>query len=125
FWYVAGGAGSQATVRANREAFDRWKIVPRMLTDATERTLSTTVLGTEMPAPVLLAPIGVQSIVHPDGELATARAAAALDVPMILSNASSHTIEEVADANGDGARWFQLYWPNDDELCASFLERAK
>src|SRR5947209_7114604 len=70
FGYVAGGAGSAATVRANREAFDRWRIVPRMLTDATTRELSTTVLGTRMPAPVLLAPVGVQSIVHPDGELA-------------------------------------------------------
>jgi isopentenyl diphosphate isomerase/L-lactate dehydrogenase-like FMN-dependent dehydrogenase len=125
FGYVAGGAGSGATVRANREAFDRWRIVPRMLTDATTRDLSTTVLGTAMPAPVLLAPVGVQSIVHPDGELATARAAAALGVPMILSTAASNTIEDVAAANGDGPRWFQLYWPNDDKVTVSLLSRAK
>ncbi|GDY33736.1 lactate 2-monooxygenase [Gandjariella thermophila] len=125
FWYVAGGAGAGATMRANREAFDRWRIVPRMLRDATIRHLGTTVLGTEMPAPVLLAPIGVQSIVHPDGELATARAAAELDVPMVLSTASSYSIEEVAEASGDGARWFQLYWPNDDEVCMSILDRAR
>lgn len=125
FGYVAGGAGSGATVRANREAFDRWRIVPRMLTDATERDLSTELLGTAMSAPVLLAPVGVQSIVHPDGELATARAAAALGVPMVLSTASSHTIEEVAEANGDGARWYQLYWPNDNEVTISILGRAK
>ncbi|MFP8941203.1 lactate 2-monooxygenase [Streptomyces fenghuangensis] len=125
FWYVAGAAGSGATDRANREAFDRWRIVPRMLRDATARDLGTTVLGTEMPAPVLLAPIGVQSIVHPDGELATARAAAALGVPMILSTASSHTVEEVARASGDGPRWYQLYWPNEDEVCVSILRRAK
>ena len=124
FWYVAGGAGSGATMRANREAFDHWRIVPRMLRDATDRSLATSVLGTAVAAPVLLAPIGVQSIIHPDGELATARAAAELGVPMIMSTASSYSIEEVAVANGDGARWFQLYWPNDPDVCASFLARA-
>jgi lactate 2-monooxygenase len=125
FGYVAGGAGTGATVRANREAFDRWRIVPRMLTDATGRDLSTTVLGTDMPAPVMLAPVGVQSILHPDAELATARAAAALGVPMILSTASSSTIEAVAEAGGDGPRWYQLYWPNDNDVTISLLQRAK
>lgn len=125
FWYVAGGAGSGATVRANREAFERWRLVPRMLRDATNRSLATTVLGTAMPAPVVLAPIGVQSIIHADGELATARAAADLGVPMIMSTASSYSIEDVAAASGDGPRWFQLYWPNDEQVCASFLDRAR
>ena len=124
FWYVAGAAGGGATARANREAFDRWRILPRMLRDATKRTLSTTVLGTSMPAPVLTAPLGVQSILHPDGELATARACASLGVPMILSTASSHTLEDVAEAGGDGPRWYQLYWPNEDDVCVSILERA-
>jgi lactate 2-monooxygenase len=125
FWYVAGAAGSGATARANREAFERHRLVPRMLTGATDRDLSTTVLGTAMPAPVLLAPVGVQSIVHPEGELATARAAAALGVPMVLSTASSHTLEDVAAASGTGPRWFQLYRPNDDEVCVSILDRAR
>lgn len=125
FGYVAGGAGSGATVRANREAFDRWRLVPRMLTDATTRDLSTTVLGTSMPAPVLLAPVGAQSIVHPDGELATARVAGELGVPMVLSTAASYSIEEVAESNGDGPRWFQLYWPNDNDVTISILQRAK
>ena len=124
FWYVAGGAGSGATVRANRDAFDRWRLVPRMLRDATNRSLATTVLGTSMPAPVLLGPVGVQSIIHPDGELATARAAAGVGLPMVMSTASSYSIEDVAEASGDGARWFQLYWPNDPDVCASFLDRA-
>lgn len=124
FWYVAGAAGSGATERANREAFERWRVLPRMLRDATRRDLRTTVVGQTLPAPVLLAPVGVQSIIHPDGELATARAAAALGVPTVLSTASSYTLEEVADASGDGPRWFQLYWPNDDEVCASLLRRA-
>src|SRR5919106_6884821 len=69
FGYVAGGAGTGVTMRANRAAFDRYRMVPRMLRDTTERDWSTTVLGTPMPAPVLLAPIGVMSIMHPDGEL--------------------------------------------------------
>jgi len=125
FGYVAGGAGAGATVAANREAFGHWRIVPRMLTDATSRDLGTTVLGQNMPAPLLLAPVGVQSIVHRDGELATARAAAALGVTMVLSTASSHTIEEVAEANGDGSRWYQLYWPNDNDVTISILQRAK
>ncbi|WBB62239.1 lactate 2-monooxygenase [Streptomyces sp. WMMC500] len=125
FWYVAGAAGSGATARANREAFDRVRLVPRMLTGATERSPATTVLGSALPAPVLLAPVGVQSILHPDGELATARAAAALGIPMVMSTASSYSIEEVAEASGAGPRWYQLYWPNDDEVCASILARAR
>jgi isopentenyl diphosphate isomerase/L-lactate dehydrogenase-like FMN-dependent dehydrogenase len=123
FWYAAGGAGSGATMRANRAAFDRWALVPRMLRDNTTRDWSTTVLGTAMPAPLLLAPIGVQSILHPDGELATARAAAGLGLPMVASTAASHTIEEMAEAAGP--RWYQLYWPTDDAVTASLLRRAR
>ena len=123
FWYAAGGAGSGATMRANRAAFDRWRIVPRMLRDATRRDWSTSVLGTAMPAPLLLAPIGVQSILHPDGELASARAAAALGLPVVASTAASHTLEEMAEPGGP--RWYQLYWPNDDDVAASLLRRAR
>lgn len=125
FWYVAGGAGSGATMRANRAAFDRYGLVPRMLRGNPVRDWSTTVLGTAMPAPVLLAPIGVQSILHPGGELATARAAAQLGLPMVLSTAASHTIEEVAAVSGAGPRWFQLYWPTEDAVTISLLRRAR
>ena len=125
FWYVAGSAGSGATARANRDAFDKVRIVPRMLTGATQRDHAVTVLGTAMSAPIITAPIGVQSIVHPDGELAVARATAELGLAMTLSTVSSFPLEEVAEANGDGARWFQLYWPNDEEVCVSILDRAK
>jgi isopentenyl diphosphate isomerase/L-lactate dehydrogenase-like FMN-dependent dehydrogenase len=125
YGYVAGGAGTGATMRANRSAFDAWRIVPRMLRETTTRTLARTVLGTELPAPVLLAPVGVLSIVHPEGELAVARAAAELGVPMVLSTAASHTIEEVAEASGAGPRWYQLYWPTEDEVTISLLDRAK
>jgi L-lactate dehydrogenase (cytochrome) len=123
--YVCAGAGSEETMRTNREAFARRRIVPRMLRDVSDRDLSTTVLGTAMPAPLLLAPIGVQKVVHEDGELATARAAAAVGVPMIASTASHFSLEEIAAAGGEAARWFQLYWPNDPELARSLVERAE
>jgi lactate 2-monooxygenase len=125
FGYVAGGATSEATVRANRAAFDRVRLVPRMLRDVAIRRLERTVLGSELPAPLLLAPVGVQSILHPEAEVATARAAAATGVGMVVSTASSRTMEEVAAAAGDAPRWFQLYWPRDPEVTASFLSRAR
>lgn len=125
YWYVAGAAGSGATARANREAFERRRLVPRMLTGATTRDLSTTVLGTKLAAPVITAPVGVQSIVHPDAELAAARVSAELGLAMTLSTLSSLCLEDVAAANGAGNRWFQLYWPNDEAVCVSLLARAK
>jgi lactate 2-monooxygenase len=123
--YVFAGAGGHATMDANREAFRRRRIVPRMLRDVGERDLSTSLLGTSMPAPLLLAPIGVQKVVHEDGELATARAAAALGLPMVASTASAFTLEEIAEAGGEGPRWFQLYWPDDRRLVESFVGRAE
>ncbi len=124
FGYVAGGAGAERTMRANLEAFERWRIVPRMLRDVAVRDLSTSVLGTAMSAPVLLAPVGVQSIVHPQAELAVGGAAASQGLPIILSTASSHTIEQVAESMGEASRWYQLYWPKDRDLAASFVKRA-
>jgi hypothetical protein len=109
--YVGAGAGSEETIRANLDAFRRQQILPRMLRDVSARDLSTTVLGTSMPAPLMLAPIGVQQGVHDEGELATARAAAAVGVPMIASTASHFSLEEIAAAGGEAPRWFQLYWP--------------
>src|SRR5205085_6670445 len=124
FGYVAGGAGAERTMRANLAAFERFEIVPRMLRDVASRDLSAHVLGTAMPAPVLLAPVGVQSIVHEHGELAAARAAASLSLPFISSTAASRSLEDVAAAMGEASRWYQLYWPKDRELAASFLSRA-
>jgi isopentenyl diphosphate isomerase/L-lactate dehydrogenase-like FMN-dependent dehydrogenase len=125
YGYVAGAAGAESTARFNREAFDRWRIVPRMLRDTSRRQTSREILGTTLPAPFMLAPIGVQSIIHTEGELATARAAASVGVPFILSTAASNTIEDVAQAAGDLPRWYQLYWPSDDEVTKSFLGRAE
>jgi isopentenyl diphosphate isomerase/L-lactate dehydrogenase-like FMN-dependent dehydrogenase len=123
FGYVAGSAGTESTARANRAAFDRWRIVPRFLRDVSSRDLSSTVLGTAFPAPVGLAPVGVQGIVHPEAELAVARAAGQLGVPMVLSTVSSYTLEDVA-ATGGGPKWFQLYWPKDRDVAASLIGRA-
>ena len=125
FDYIAGGAGSEATMRANLEAFERRRLRPRMLTGNSERDISVEVLGTSSPAPFLLAPIGVLSIAHAEGELAVARAAAATDVPIVLSSAASHSIEAVAEAMGEAQRWFQLYWVNDRDVVASLVERAE
>jgi lactate 2-monooxygenase len=125
YGYVAGSAGTGSTARANRAAFERWRIVPRMLRDVSQRDLSTTVLGATMPAPVLLAPVGVQTIVHPEGELASARAAASAGLVFIHSTAAAHSIEQVAEASGEGQRWYQLYWPNDPDVAASLIGRAE
>jgi isopentenyl diphosphate isomerase/L-lactate dehydrogenase-like FMN-dependent dehydrogenase len=123
--YVAGGAGSEDTARANRDAFRRWRIVPRMLRDVSRRDLGVELLGRRLPAPVLLAPIGVQGMLHPEAELAVARAARALGVPMVLSSVSSTPLEAVAEALGESPRWFQLYWPGDQALAASLVGRAE
>src|SRR4029077_19901906 len=128
FDYVAGGAGGEDTLRANREAFYRWRIVPRMLRDVSQRDLSVELFGAQLPAPLILGPVGVQGILHAEGELASARAAAGLGLPFTLSTASSRSIEEVAQAAesaGDGVRWFQLYWGKNPELTASMLQRAE
>jgi lactate 2-monooxygenase len=123
FDYIAGGAGSESTMRANLEAFERRRLRPRMLTGNSERDITVEILGTKSPAPFLLAPIGVLSIAHPEGELAVARAASATGVPMVVSSASSHSLEEIAEV--DPPRWFQLYWVNDRQVTASLVERAE
>lgn len=123
--YIVPSAGGGSTARANVDAFQRWRIVPRMLRDHAVRDVSTNVLGTQLAAPVLFGPVGVQALAHPDGELATARASAELGLAYVHSTQASHSIEQAAEANGDGNRWYQLYWPTDPELCVSFLERAR
>jgi isopentenyl diphosphate isomerase/L-lactate dehydrogenase-like FMN-dependent dehydrogenase len=123
--YIVASAGSGSTARANRAAFDRWAITPRMLRSSAARNHACTVLGTAMPAPLLIAPVGIQTLAHPDGELATVRAAAELGVPYIHSTQASHSFEQVAEAGGDAPRWYQLYWPTDESVLLSFLQRAK
>lgn len=144
--YVMGNAGQGETQQKNKKAFTKWSIVPKRLVKTTKLPdLSTTVLGTKQPFPIAVAPVGVQQvstvcgleprnisdhqpqIMNPDGEVASARAAAQEGVPYIMSTASSTSIEDVAKANGDGVRWFQLYWPSQDkkDITISMLSRAK
>lgn len=117
--------GMPDTMRANLEAFRSWRIVPRMLRNVAERDLRVELFGRRYPAPVLLAPIGVQSIVHPDGEPGVARAAASLGVPMIFSTASTAPLEQLAQVMGPAPRWFQLYWSKDPDFNASVIQRAE
>jgi L-lactate dehydrogenase (cytochrome) len=125
FGYIAGGAGGEATMRANLEAFERRRLRPRMLAGNVVRDLSIDLLGTHSAAPFLLAPVGVLSIAHAEAEVGAARGAAATGVPFVLSSAATNTIEAVAEAMGDAPRWFQLYWINDREVAASFVRRAE
>jgi len=123
--YVDGGAGAGGTMRANRAALDRWRIVPKMLTGACTPRWGIELFGEHHPYPVLLAPVGVQGILHAEGEVATARGAATHGIATILSTVSSRPLEEVALAAGATPRWFQLYWSRNPELVVSFLERAR
>jgi lactate 2-monooxygenase len=123
--YIAGGAGHGETMRANREGFRRWRIVPHMLRDVSQRDTGTELFGRRLDSPFLLAPIGVLEMVHRKAELAVAPAAAAEGVPMIFSNQASIPMERVAAELGDTPRWFQLYWSQADELVESLVGRAE
>lgn len=125
--YVSGGAGDEATQRANCEAFARWGLWPRMLAGAAQRDVSISILGHELPTPLLLAPVGVIGICDPDGhgDLLTAQASAATGVPMVASTLMQDPMEDVAAALGDTPGWFQLYPPKDRDLCESFVRRAE
>ncbi|MGI5242643.1 alpha-hydroxy-acid oxidizing protein [Dactylosporangium sp. CA-139066] len=123
--YVAGGAGEGATMRRNREAFDRHAIVPRMLHGVVERDLSAEVLGTALRAPLLLAPVGAGVLVRRDSDVLIAQGAAAAGVPYIFSNQGCSPMERTAAAMGDTPFWFQLYWSTDEPLVDSLVGRAE
>ncbi|KAI9890694.1 MAG: hypothetical protein M1814_003763 [Vezdaea aestivalis] len=131
--YVAGGAGERATMDSNRLALRQWKLIPRMLRPTTYRDLSVNLFGYKYDSPVIIAPVGIQSLFHADKEVGMAEIAATNGLPFVLSTASSSTIEEVAAANDRGleggefagSRWFQLYWPRSEDTTISLLRRAK
>ncbi|TDL27977.1 FMN-dependent alpha-hydroxy acid dehydrogenase [Rickenella mellea] len=147
YFYANSNAGLGWTDRANREAFYKWRIIPRMLVDTNTRDLTTNIFGHRIPAPILFAPIGINKLYGPQGELIPAKIAGELGLPYCLSTAGSQPIEDVAAANDLGAsvknesnsvhsydgpnggnanspRFFQLYMGHDDEITISLLERA-
>jgi len=123
--YVAGSSGAETTETANRQALDRWRIVPRMLRDASQRDLSVELFGRRYPTPLLAAPIGVLDLAHREADLGIARAAAALGMPYIVSNQASVPMERTAQVMGSAPHWFQLYWSSSDDLVASLVGRAE
>jgi lactate 2-monooxygenase len=125
FAYISTGAGTHGTVRENRDAFDRWKIVPRVLRDVSDRDTGVELFGRRIPSPFLLAPVGVLEMVNSDADLAVARAVRTHGIPMILSNQASKPMEEIARELGDSPRWFQLYWSTSNDLVESLVARAE
>ena len=123
--YVSGGAGTGASVRANRAAFDRWQIVPRMLHGTTMRDLRTEILGTPLAAPVMVAPVGAADLVAPNSDVDIARGAAAARTPYIFSTQGCAPMEQTAHAMGDVPWWYQLYWSVDEQLVDSLIGRAE
>src|SRR5260370_24544230 len=118
FDYIAGGAGGESTMRANREAFARWRLRPAMLAGNQQRDLRVSVLGTSSPAPFLLAPVGVLSAARTDGDTAVARSAAASGIPGVVSSAASKPMDTIAETMGAAPRWYQRYCVHDREVWA-------
>ena len=124
FDYIDGGAEDERAMRANREAFANYRFRPRVLRDVSVIDTTTTLLGKASPLPLVLAPTGFTRIADPQGELAVARAAQRAQLPYTLSTLSTRSIEEVAEANGDGRRWFQVYVWRDKALLRDMIDRA-
>src|SRR5580765_7987835 len=125
FAYIAGGAGLESTMAANRAAFERWRIVPRFLADVSERDTSVELFGRRLPTPFLLAPIGVLEMAHREADVGAAQGAAEAGVPFVISSQASTPMEQIAAAMGDAPRWYQLYFSSSNELARSFVERAE
>ena len=125
FAYIAGGAGNESTVNNNRRAFEKYFIVPRMLQDVGERDTSIELFEKKYNTPFLLSPVGVLDLVHPEADVAVAKAAADAGVPYIFSNQASRPMEDCAFAMGSSPRFFQLYWSKSNDLVTSFLQRAE
>jgi len=124
WYYASSNAGYSTTHLANRQAFYRHRIIPRMLVDTNKRDTSWEIWGHKTSAPIGFSPIGINKIYNPLGELPVAKVAKELNLPYCLSTAGSQPIEDVGAANGEGPRFFQLYMPHDDELTISLLRRA-
>ena len=123
FEYVEGGAEDEATLRRNREAFAALRFAPQTLIDTAGRTLETSVLGRPSSAPLAIAPTGLNGMLHPDGDLALARAAAAFGIPYTLSTLSTSRLEDVA-ARAGGRLWMQLYVMKNRLIAEDIMARA-
>ncbi|CAG7991939.1 unnamed protein product [Penicillium salamii] len=124
WYYASSNAGMSNTHLVNRQAFYRHRLIPNQLIDTNNRDTTTTIFGHKVSAPIGFAPIGINKIYHQSGEAAVSKVAGELNLPYCLSTAGSTSIEKVAEANGPGPRFFQLYMPHDDELTLSLLTRA-
>jgi len=125
FGYIRSGAGGEQTLRNNRVAFEKYSIVPRFLNDVSNVDTSVHLFGKTYPTPLLFAPVGMNGMVHDEGELAVARAAQFLNIPYIQSTVSTFALEEVAQAAPSATKWFQLYWSTNEEIAFSMAARAE
>jgi isopentenyl diphosphate isomerase/L-lactate dehydrogenase-like FMN-dependent dehydrogenase len=125
FRYISTGSGYDETIRANLEAFRRWKLVPRVLRDVEKRSSTVTLFGRVASVPILLAPVRALGYIHRDGEIGVARAATEAGIPFVLSTFATTSIEKVALAMGPASRWFQLYPGKDKEIMRSLVSRAE
>ncbi|EKU42555.1 hydroxyacid oxidase 1 [Lysinibacillus fusiformis ZB2] len=125
FGYIRSGAGGEQTLRNNRAAFEKYSIVPRFLNDVSNVDTSVHLFGKTYPTPLLFAPVGMNGMVHDEGELAVARAAQFLNIPYIQSTVSTFALEEVAQAAPSATKWFQLYWSTNEEIAFSMAARAE
>jgi isopentenyl diphosphate isomerase/L-lactate dehydrogenase-like FMN-dependent dehydrogenase len=123
--YLIGGSGDERALNGNRAAFERIRLMPRVLTGVAAPSLETTVLGTTISMPVLVAPVGHQGHLHEAGDCATARATAAADTLMVVSTMANSSVEEIAAAAPGAPRWFQLYARRDLGHQREIVERAE
>ena len=123
--YFEGGADDEVTLRANASAYRRWRLRPRVLVDVGEVSAATTVLGTPISMPLIVAPFAMQRLLHPDGEVATARAAAAAGTLMCVSSTTSSAHDEIAEAAGPAPRWLQLYVLRDRQRTLAHIAEAR
>lgn len=123
--YIVRGSGEENTLKENRSVFNDWTLVPKVLKSVNNRNKKIHLLGKTYPTPLLFSPIGVQKMVHPNGELESSKVAAEFGIPFILSNAASYSMDEVATNMGDSPKWFQVYYSKNKEVTKSQIQRAE
>ncbi|SFL72884.1 FMN-dependent dehydrogenase, includes L-lactate dehydrogenase and type II isopentenyl diphosphate isomerase [Gracilibacillus orientalis] len=125
FGYIQSGGGREETLRTNETSFEKWQLVPRFGADVSTVSLDKKIHGETIQSPILLAPVGMQALANVNGEKASVSAAHKFGMPFMASTVSSYSLEDIAEACPDAERWFQLYYPNDEALAKSFVQRAE